>query len=420
MQSDLFADHLNAFCRHSRVRIDGEAGPLKGLTFAAKDIFDVVGETCCCGNPDWLASHEPATRTAPVIEALLQAGADLRGKTLTDEIAFSLNGQNIHYGTPRNPAAPDRIPGGSSSGSAVAVAAKVVDFAIGTDTAGSIRIPAAFTGIFGIRPSHGALPLSGVMPLAPSFDVAGWLARSATLLRRIGEVLLPADRADLAPATRLLIAEDAVALADAEIIAKARKAIAAIADLFTETRPVTLAPANNADLSPTGQGLKDWVQWFRGHQPREVWASHGAWIERVKPRFAPDIQSRLNLAKQLSAIPITDEDGLRDRVAAAMDGLLDGAVIALPTVPCIAPLKDAAPEVFTDLRDRILGLTTVAGLARLPQVQIPIGLASDEHGQAPIGLSLIGRQGSDRALLKLAEVAALRLTPAGASAGASA
>ncbi|MET1026965.1 MAG: amidase family protein, partial [Dongiaceae bacterium] len=158
-----------------------------------------------------------------------------------------------------------------------------------------------------------------------------------------------------------------------------------------------------------GQGLKDWVQWFRGHQPREVWASHGAWIERVKPRFAPDIQSRLNLARQLSAIPIAGEDGLRDRVIAAMDKLLDGAVIAVPTVPCIAPLTDAAPEVFTDLRDRILGLTIIAGLARLPQVQIPIGRAGDEQGDAPIGLSLIGRHGSDRVLLKLAEAAAARL-----------
>lgn len=410
MQSDLFADSLNAFCRHSRVMIEGKAeGPLKGLTFAAKDIFDVAGETCCCGNPDWLASHEPAARTAPVVQALLDAGADLRGKTLTDEIAFSLNGQNHHYGTPRNTAAPDRIPGGSSSGSASAVAGKAVDFAIGSDTAGSVRIPAAYNGIFGIRPSHGALSLEGVMPLAPSFDVAGWFARSAELLRRVGEVLLPADRAGLAPMRRLLVAEDAFAFANEEAAAKTRRTVGLIENLFAESSSVTVAPALDGDLSPTGQGLKDWVQWFRGHQPREVWASHGAWIERVQPRFSPDITTRLGLAKQLSAIPLTDEDGLRDRITAAMDRLLDGAVIVLPTAPCIAPLKDAAPEVFADLRDRILGLTSIAGLARLPQIQIPIGLASDDHGQGPIGLSLIGRRGSDRALLKLAEQVTARL-----------
>lgn len=411
MTATLFTDKLNAFCRHAKVEIDGAAqGPLHGLTFAAKDIYDVKGETCCCGNPDWLASHGPAEATAPVVAALLAAGANLRGKTLTDEIAFSLNGQNFHYGTPRNSAAPDRIPGGSSAGSAAAVAGQAVDFSIGSDTAGSIRIPAALTGIFGIRPSHDAISLQGVMPLAPSFDTAGWFARSAAVLRRVGEVLLPADRNDGLTARRLLIAADAVALADPTIAERLRKAATKVADLFSSVETVTLAPPEDADLSPTGQGLKDWVQWFRGHQPREVWASHGAWIERVQPHFSPDITARLKLAKQLSGIPIDGDDGLRDRVTAHLDRLLDGAVILLPTAPCLAPLKDAPAEVFTDFRDRVLGLTTISGLARVPQIQIPLGLAEDEHGRAPIGLSLIGRRGTDRALLHLAEQVAARLS----------
>jgi amidase len=410
MQSTLFTDKLNAFCRHSSVHLDGATeGALHGLSFAAKDIYDVKGETCCCGNPDWLASHEPAEATAPVVTALLEAGADLRGKTLTDEIAFSLNGQNFHYGTPRNSAAPDRIPGGSSSGSAAAVAGEAVDFAIGSDTAGSIRLPAALTGIFGMRPSHDAVSLQGVMPLASSFDTAGWFARSAGVLRRVGEVLLPSDRADGLTARRLLIAEDAVALADRAIADRLRQAVAKIGDLFAAAESVTLAPLDNADLSPTGQGLKDWVQWFRGHQPREVWAAHGAWIERVGPHFSPDITTRLKLAKQLSAIPIEGDDGLRDRVTAYLDRLLDGAVLILPTAPCLAPLTDAPAETFTDFRDRVLGLTTISGLSRTPQIQIPLGLAEDEHGKAPIGLSLIGRRGTDRALLQLAEQVAARL-----------
>lgn len=410
MQSDLFADQLNAFCRHSRVLIDGAAtGPLKGLTFAAKDIFDIAGETCCCGNPDWLASHDPARQTASVVDALLRAGADLRGKTLTDEIAFSLNGQNFHYGTPRNGTDSDRIPGGSSSGSAAAVAGKAVDFALGSDTAGSVRIPAAFNGIFGIRASHDALSLDGVMPLAPSFDVAGWFARSADILSRVGDVLLPPDRGDLTPMSALLIAEDAFAFASDAVAAKVRQAIGKVTDLFTAQNSIMLAPGDDDDLSPTGQGLKDWIQWFRGHQPREVWASHGAWIERVEPRFSPDIDARLKLAKQLAAIPMTGEDGLRERVTAALDRLLDGAVIVIPTAPCPAPLKDAPAEVFVDLRDRILGLTSISGLARLPQVQIPVGLAADDHGKAPVGLSLIGRRGSDRALLQLAARVAGRI-----------
>jgi len=411
MTATLFTDKLNAFCRHAKVAIDGAAtGPLQGLTFAAKDIYDVKGETCCCGNPDWLASHEPAAATAPVVEALLAAGANLRGKTLTDEIAFSLNGQNFHYGTPRNSAAPDRIPGGSSSGSAAAVAGQAVDFAIGSDTAGSTRLPAALTGIFGMRPSHDAVSLKGVMPLAPSFDTAGWFARSATLLRQVGEVLLPADRTDGLSPRRLLIAEDAMALADAPIAARVRKAAEKIAGLFDATEAVTVAPLDNADLSPTGQGLKDWVQWFRGHQPREVWASHGAWVEKIEPRFSPDITSRLKLAKQLTSVPIEGDDGLRDRATAHLERLLDGAVLLLPTAPCLAPLKDAPDDSLTDFRGRVLGLTTISGLTRTPQIQLPLGLAEDEHGKAPIGLSLIGRRGTDRALLHLAEQVSARLS----------
>jgi amidase len=411
MSATLFSDKLNAFCRHSNVRLTGAPGGiLQGLTFAAKDIYDVQGEVCCCGNPDWLASHLPATATASVIASLLAAGADLRGKTLTDEIAFSLNGQNFHYGTPRNSAAPDRIPGGSSSGSAAAVAGGIVDFAIGSDTAGSIRLPAALTGIFGMRPSHDAVSLDGVMPLAPSFDTAGWFARSTDVLCRTGAVLLPPDRPDALLPSRLLVAEDAMALADPTIAQRIRTAIAKVADLFTSVRSVTLAPLDNADLSPTGQGLKDWVQWFRGHQPREVWASHGAWIERINPRFSPDITHRLKLAKQLSAIPIEGDDGLRDRVTMRLDQMLDGTAILIPSAPCLAPLKDAAAEDLTDFRDRVLGLTTIAGLARLPQVQIPLGLAEDDHGTAPIGLSLIGRRGTDRGLLDLVAQMAKRLS----------
>jgi amidase len=234
-------------------------------------------------------------------------------------------------------------------------------------------------------------------------------------LRQVGEVLLPEDRQDGLTkqggltSPRLLIPEDAVALADPTIIRRFRQAVAKLDTLFASVEPVTLAPLDHADLSPTGQGLKDWVQWFRGHQPREVWASHGAWVERVQPRFSPDIAARLKLAKQLSAVPIEGDDGLRDRVTGHLDHLLDGAVMLLPTAPCLAPMKDAPAEVFTDFRDRVLGLTSISGLSRTPQIQIPLGLAEDDHGKAPIGLSLIGRRGTDRALLQLAEQVVARL-----------
>src|SRR5262245_20127130 len=175
-------DPSGAFCQHVDVRLAGTTtGPLAGLTFAAKDLFDIAGSRVCAGNPDWLRTHAPAEKTAPAVQILLGAGATLVGKTLTDELAFSMSGENIHYGTPLNPAAPDRIPGGSSSGSASATASKLVDFALGTDTSGSIRVPASYCGLFSMRPTHGRISCQGVVPLAPSFDTIGWFARDAAL-----------------------------------------------------------------------------------------------------------------------------------------------------------------------------------------------------------------------------------------------
>ncbi|HWI12737.1 MAG TPA: amidase family protein, partial [Burkholderiales bacterium] len=181
--SILDRDRINAFCRHTHVELPGaSSGPLAGLTFAAKDIYDVIGHRTGFGSPDWLRTHEPAASTAPVVQQLLDAGATMVGKTQTDELTYSLNGENAHYGTPVNVNAPGRIPGGSSSGSAAAVAAGLVDFALGSDTGGSVRAPASFCGIYGIRPTHGRVSLRGACPLAATFDTAGWFAREASLL----------------------------------------------------------------------------------------------------------------------------------------------------------------------------------------------------------------------------------------------
>ena len=208
-------DPLNAFCAHSTARLQGAPSePLAGLAFAAKDLFDIAGHVTGAGNPDWLALHAPAERTAPVVEALVDAGADMVGKTHTDELSRGIFGENAHYGTPTNPNAPERVPGGSSSGSAAAVAGGLVDFALGTDTGGSVRIPASFCGIFGIRPTRGRLSLEGVVGQAPSFDTVGWFARDAHLLARIGEVLLVTDLGSAPLPRRAVIATDAFAIAE--------------------------------------------------------------------------------------------------------------------------------------------------------------------------------------------------------------
>lgn len=387
-----------AFCPHSDIAIAGAAqGPLLGLTFAVKDIFDTAGRATGCGNPDWLASHPPADRHAPVVQALLEAGASVLGKTVTDEFAFSLNGRNFHYGTPRNAVTPDRIPGGSSCGSASAVGHGIVDFALGSDTGGSVRIPAALNGIFGIRPTHGAVDISGVMPLARSFDTVGWFARRADVLRRVGEVLLPPDHAGIS-LNRFMPVRDAFALADAPVAAAIHSALA-------RARAV-LPLAAEIGVAESLGGLGEWLRRFRRLQPREIWAEQGAWIEANTPRFGPEIAERFALAKSVAATPPGDDAEFRAGVSAHLDAILglDG-VLVTPTGATIAPKLDASAEEFAHFRDRTLSLTCIAGLGKLPQVQIPAGLADG----AAVGLSLIGPRGSDRALLLLAERVAAAL-----------
>ena len=207
-------DKLGAFCRHTHIEVKGAAsGPLAGLTCAVKDIYDIAGGKTGFGCPDWLRTHGPAARTAPAVQLLLDAGAHVVGKAHTEEMAWSLTGENAHYGTPVNVNAPGRVPGGSSSGSAAAVAAGLVDFAIGSDTGGSVRLPASYCGILGLRPTHGRISLENVCPLAESYDTCGWFARDAAIFERVGRVLLR-DAAPARTPRRLLLAEDACSYAD--------------------------------------------------------------------------------------------------------------------------------------------------------------------------------------------------------------
>jgi amidase len=378
-------DRYGAFCTHDAVVLAGApAGPLAGLRFAAKDTFDVEGHRNCAGNPDWLRTHEPAASTAPAVRALLDAGATLAGKTQMDELAYSLNGENHFYGTPVNPRNPDRIPGGSSSGSAVAVAAGLVDFALGSDTAGSVRLPASFCGIYGLRTTHGAVSTEGLVPLAPSFDTVGWFAPDLATLARVARVLLPA-RNDAAP-ERLVIAEDAFALARDSV----RAALAPHVDaLRARSGP-------REEIALSREGLFTWQQAMRAVQGREVWQVHGEWIVRTRPTFAPAIRERFQWASTISREDALAASARREEIAQQLDTLLDGAVLCMPTVPFVAPARKAA----TAEQDRTaaISLLCVASLAGLPQVTLPVATAQG----CQVGLSLIGGRGSDLALLDFA------------------
>ena len=267
MPSDRLAvppdDPLGAFCveNHAALEATGD-GPLSGLTFAAKDVFDVAGSRTGFGNPVWLETHPPAESTAPAVLRCLEAGAVMVGKTLTDELTYSLNGQNYHYGTPVNSAAPGRIPGGSSSGSASAVAGGLVDFALGTDCGGSVRLPASYCGILGIRPTHGAVSLEGVAPFTWSFDVAGWFARDPSVFAAVGRVLLDGGP-DAAPSGRLLYPQDAFGVVGRDVADALAPAVRLATDAVGTRQDVTVSPDGPYRLVrdiPGRAGLGDMVE----------------------------------------------------------------------------------------------------------------------------------------------------------------
>ena len=281
------AGPLNAFCPDNDAYLAGATGgPLGGLTFAAKDIFDIAGYVTGCGNPHWKATHGPAEFNAWVVQRLVDAGATMIGKTITDELTRGIFGENMHYGTPVNPRAPGRVPGGSSSGSASAVAGALADFALGSDTGGSVRVPASFCRLYGLRPTHGRIPLDGMLLQAPSFDTIGWFARDADTFARVGAVILP-EGPDAARPRRLVIAEDAFALAEPAARQVLEAALETVASRFDAR--------SSQRLSPTS--LEEWSGHQQVLQSREAWESARDWIDAVNPTFSFEVSDRYAMAR---------------------------------------------------------------------------------------------------------------------------
>lgn len=382
-------DALGAFVAGSHVVVQGAAqGPLAGLSFAAKDLFDVQGHVTGCGNPDWTRTHAPARRSAWCVERLLAAGATLVGKTVTDEISLGLLGINRFYGTPVNPRAVDRVAGGSSSGSASAVAGGLVDFALGTDSGGSVRVPSSYTGLYGLRPTHGAIPIDGMMTQSPTFDTVGFFADNAARFEALGDVLLPAS-VDSA-IEELLIATDAFALVDLVVREALASAVQMVSDALPRVSNVAVAP----------EGLESWCSNQRLLQSFEFGRTFAPWVDRVNPTFSFEVGRSLALAAKVTESDLAGPRQLRASARARLDRLLGRTrVLCLPTTPQLPIRRDATLTEMSSACDRIVELTCIAGLTGLPQVNLPLGTTPDG---IPIGLSLIGSRGADRQLLKLA------------------
>ncbi|QIA25802.1 amidase [Mesorhizobium sp. AA22] len=381
---------LNAFLDLDDIPVsNAQAGPLAGLRLAVKDIYDVAGYRTGCGNPQKHREASPASATAPAVQALLDSGARFVGKTQTDELAFSLMGLNAHFPSPVNPAAPDRVTGGSSSGSAAAVAGGLAEIAIGSDTGGSIRAPASFCGLIGLRTTHGRISLEGAMPLAPSLDTFGWFARDMATYEKVGTVLLDDDRQrhDLARALAL-DALDRLVLGPQQAD-EYRAMVRTVASLLGAPRTV----------APLSHSTDDLYWCFRKLQGYEAWQNHGAWISQDDRMLGPGVKERFEHGATIDLATVQRETERRVSFRLELADLLgEDGVLVLPTAPGAAPLKAASFDELQTYRERALRLLCLSGLSGFPQITLPLGKADG----APFGLSLLGPKNSDRQLLTLA------------------
>ncbi|WP_298438110.1 amidase [Ottowia sp.] len=384
-------DPAHAFVPYPDVPVPhASTGPLTGLCFGVKDLFDIAGYPTGGGNPIVLARSGIKTRTAPTVQRLLDAGARLVGKTVTDELAFSMTGHNVHFGAPLNGAAPERISGGSSSGSASAVSNGLCDFALGTDTGGSVRAPANHCGLYGLRPTHGRVSLQGALDLAPSLDTCGWFARDVQTFARVADVLLDADPAPLPAQVRLLKPIDVWALSAPAAVAALEPALRATEAVLGAAQPV------QAQLDSF-----EAMYWaFRYVQGREAWMTDGPLLERYAPPLGAAVKQRLDWCKTVTDAQLVPATAFRARFRAHLGALLgrDG-VLVMPTMHDIAPLRGDSEDAFEDYRNRSTESLCMAGLSGFPQLSMPLA----SRAGAPLGLSLLGPAGSDRSLIALAE-----------------
>src|SRR5215212_10257031 len=395
----------NAFVEYVEVEPTG-SGSLDGLSFAVKDLIDIGGHETGCGNPTWRGTHPPASVNAVCVEQLLDAGARCVGKTVSDELAFSLLGENHFYGTPLNPKAPDRVPGGSSSGSASAVASGLVDFALGTDTSGSIRVPANNCGIWGLRPSHGFISVAGVNPFAPTFDTVGILASSAEALARVASELLACEEvSDEEPATIHLLKE-AFSIADPDVQQALEDPVQGLRSLFGGClRETSVWEIDGEPEASEGTGFQRWYETYGVLQWAEIESCLGAWIEATKPAFGPEAAQNFDLVKSLNRRRVKPAVQRREEYFRRLKAFVGpNDLLCMPTTPALAPLKGTiAPRgrsATGDYYPRTLSLTSLAGIGRLPQVSLPL---AESSGSVPVGLSLFAANGRDAFLLNVVE-----------------
>lgn len=399
------SDPVNALVPHAlKEPLDGAGqGPLAGRTFMVKDLFAIKGHRASIGSPAWYAAATPATETAPAIGRLLDAGATLTGITICDELLYSVLGTNVHYGTPVNIQALRHVTGGSSCGSAAAVAAGMCDFALGSDTGGSVRVPAAFCGLYGLRPTQGRIDASGAVPMAPSYDTIGFFARDAALFRDIGRVLLQ-GQSIAAQLDHLILAQDMFSRGEASI----DEAIWNVLDRIGSALP------KPQQMDVVGEEFDAWRNAFRFNQGYELQSTLMPFALSHADSLSPAIRERFEIASRITEEEARLGRAIRVEAKERLHGLVKpGTMILMPTTPTLPPERDIPDGASTvEFRAMTLGSSCLAGHAGLPQISVPVGKAAG----CPVGLSFIGWQGGDEALLDLA----VKLAPLMGRAGGAA
>lgn len=376
------------------------AGPLDGLCFAVKDNIEICGRRTSYGSKPWRDAHPPAAHHAICVEQLLAAGARCVGKTVADEFTYSLDGENHFYGTPVNPRAPDRIPGGSSSGSASAVSCGLVDFALGTDCGGSVRIPASHCGIWGMRPSVHRISEGGVLPFAPSVSTVGVLARNLDVLRQAMRVLLCSQEGALPLVKNIYLLEEAFSLADPSIGQALSEAISHLRGLpGIAVTSVKLSDVTGLDLRLDSCNEDA----LRILQTAEISHSIGGWIREIQPELGPNFRAAFRNVEQFERGAISDALNLCEALYARVNAFAGpGDLFCFPTAPVLAPKKGTLTAsnlpAVRDYYNRTMAVTAFAGVARLPEITLPLAQVDG----VPVGLSLCAAHYQDEFLLDAA------------------
>ncbi|XP_044373339.1 outer envelope protein 64, chloroplastic isoform X1 [Triticum aestivum] len=382
--------------------------PLTDLCFAIADAFHVSGYITSFGSLEWAKTHDAATQTSLVVSTLVDGGAICVGKTVIDEMAYSIHGENKHFGTPTNPAASDRVPGGCSSGSAVAVAGGMVDFALGIDSIGGVRVPGGYCGVLAFRPSHAVISNSGVIPVAPSLDTIGWFAKDPIVLRRVGHLLLKLSYTDIRLPRHFYIADDCFEISKiparrfTQVVTKSveklygRQVLSHVnlgnylASKIPSLRNYSNGQKNGDSKFSSLQALSSAMQLLHKHEFRD---QHNEWINSAKSAVDASIVGNLSDDGD-STINIVQD--ARKEVRLALNTLLkDDGILVIPTALGCPPKLNARELSSTSYNAETLCLQSLSSMSGCCQVTVPIGT----HDKCPISVSFIARHGGDRFLL---------------------